>query len=59
MNREEFGQQVLDELRAALDNDRLTNDELRAVIKILRPAAERARQRRRDGGPSAAQVERN
>lgn len=59
MNRDEFAQQVLDELRAALDDDRLTNDEMRMLIKILRPVAERSRQRARHGGPSAAQIERN
>lgn len=55
ISREEFAQQVWDDMRAALDNDRLTNDQLRALIKILRPVAERAKH----GGPSAAEVERN
>lgn len=59
MNRDEFAQQVLDELRAALDDDRLTDDEMRMLIKILRPVAERTRRRDRDGGPSAAQIEQN
>lgn len=55
MNRDEWGQQVLDDLKAALANDLLTDDELRAVLRILRPVAERARH----GGPTAAQIERN
>jgi len=46
---------VWDDLRAALDNDLLTNDEMRAIIKILRPVGGS----RKHGGPSAAQVERN
>jgi hypothetical protein len=55
VSREEFAQRVWDELRAALDEDRLTNDEMRTIIKILQPVAERAKH----GGPKAAEVERN
>jgi len=43
-----FAQRVWDDLRAALDNDLLTNDEMRAIIKILRPVADRAKH----GGPA-------
>lgn len=59
MNRDEWAQQVFDQVRAALDDDLFNEDEMWALLKILRPVAERSRQRRRDGGPSAAQIERN
>lgn len=55
MSRDEFAQMAFDALRVALDNDLLTNDEMREIIKILQPVAERAKH----GGPSAAQIERN
>ena len=55
MNRREWVEGVLDQLRDALDNDLLAGDDLRAVAGILRPAAERARH----GNPSAVQIEQN
>jgi hypothetical protein len=55
ISREEFARRVHDQLRYALDNDLLTNDQMRELIKILGPVAERAKH----GGPRAAEVERN
>ncbi len=55
MNRRDWAQYVLDQLRDALDNDRLSEDELRVVAYILRAAAERARTR----NPDAAAIEQN
>jgi hypothetical protein len=59
MNRDEFAQHLLDELQLALDEDRLTEDQIEAITAILKPAAERAKHRAEHGGPSAAEIEKN
>jgi hypothetical protein len=59
INRQEFTQRIWDQLQTAIDEQLFTVDELRAMIAILEPAAERVRQRGQSDGPSSAEVECN
>lgn len=52
---DELREKVWAELQAAIAEDRLSADQMRALIEILGQAAERAGH----GGPTASEVERN
>lgn len=41
VTRDELGRQVLDQIQAALNNDLLSEDEMRALLEIVKPVVER------------------
>lgn len=59
MNRDQWAQYALDQLRHALDNDLLSEEQLRAILAVLGPVVERAKHQAEHGGPTTAEIESN
>lgn len=55
MSQAEFAEMVHAKLMAAIEDDTLSEVQLRAILALLEPAVERAKH----GGPTGAQIEKN